>query len=382
MKGHIRQRGPKTWAIKLYLGRDPITGKKKDKWHTFHGSKRDSQAEAARLIHELKTGAYVEPSRLTVADYLEKWLVDHARHNVSAKTFERYTEIVRKHVTPALGNIPLPKLAPLDIQSYYGEALDHGRRDGKGGLSPRTIKHHHRVLSQALRQAVRWRMLVRNPCDAVDPPRPPHQEMSVLDQADAARLVKASEETAIHIPVLLAVTTGMRRGEILALRWRDADLDGAAVSVTQTLEQTASGLSFKAPKTARGRRKISLPSLAVDALRRHKIRQTEERLRMGATYRDHDLVYCGADGTPRNPGDFSKEFARLATKLGMAVRFHDLRHTHISHLLAEGVHPKVASERAGHASVAITLDVYSHVISGLQEDAANRIDAALRSHLG
>ena len=184
------------------------------------------------------------------------------------------------------------------------------------------------------------------------------------------------------MPILLAVTTGMRRGEILALRWKDVDLDAGTLAVQQTLEQTRKGLSFKAPKTARSRRTISLPSLTVEALRRHKVHQAEDRLSSpGIGRAEIDLVSSLRDGSPSSPRALTQEFKRLAKKLGFAVRFHDLRHTHISHLLAEGVHPKVASERAGHASVAITLDTYSHVLPGLQEDAAARIDAALRTHL-
>jgi integrase len=274
-----------------------VGGRRQTRYLTVTGTKRQAAAELTRVLAEVDRGAFVEPNRLTVAEYLERWLLDQARHRVSAKTFERYAEIVRKHLVPALGAQRLAKLTPL------------------------------------------------------------------------------------YMPVLLAATTGMRRGEVLALRWSDLDLDRGVLSVAQTIEQTACGVGFKEPKTERSRRTIALPLLTVDELRRHKLRQTEARLALGPLYVNHDLVCCRPDGRPLSPRAVTKAFAARAAALGLKVRFHDLRHSHISHLLAAGVHPKVASERAGHAGVAITPDTYSHLIPGMQEDAAARIDAALRTHL-
>ncbi len=387
MKGHIRARGKNSWTVKFDVGRDPITGKRLTRWHTVHGGKREAQRKLAELIHAANEGTYVEPTRVTVAEYLGRWLA-HARSRVAARTFERYEEIARKHLVPALGGLRLAKLAPMHVQAYYADALAHGRRRRKdnhdapdAGLSAQTVKHHHRVLSQALRQAVRWQMLGRNPCDAVQAPRPVRRDMRTLDHAQSAALIKAADGRRAYVPVLLALTTGMRRGEILGLRWRDVNLDDAALSVAQTLEQTAAGCALKAPKTPRSRRTITLPTLTVEALRRHKAQQAAQRLRLGPIYRDMDLVCPAEDGNPQSPRALTKTFQRLAAEIGLAVRFHDLRHTHISHLLLAGVHPKVASERAGHASIAITLDVYSHVMPGMQEDAAKRVDAALRKAL-
>lgn len=382
MRGNITRRGKQSWRLKFDAStRDTATGKRDIRYLTVRGTKREAEAELARILSEIEYGTFVEPAKLTVAEYLERWLADQAQHRVSGKTFERYAEIVRKHLVPAIGAHRLGKLAPLHIQEYYGRALTAGRRDGAGGLSAQTVKHHHRILSEALHQAVRWRLLQINPCQFVDPPRPTRREMKIIDPAQMGTLLSAVGTGPMHIPVLLAITTGMRRGEILGLRWRDVRLDDAVLSVTQTLEQTAKGVTFKEPKTERSRRTIALPSLAVDALRRHKAQQAEQRLKLGPIYADHDLICCRTDGTPLSPRAVTKAFAVIASALKLGVRFHDLRHSHISHLLAAGVHPKVASERAGHASVSITLDVYSHVIPSMQEDAAKRIDAALRTHL-
>ncbi|NQV22123.1 MAG: site-specific integrase [Rhodospirillales bacterium] len=378
MKGHIRKRGLKSWAIKVELPRDPVTGKRRTKWHTVRGTKRQAEIELTRLLHEINTGQYAEPSRMSVAQYLEHWLETYAQHNVSGKTFERYEQIVRSHLVPGLGSLKLAHLAPMHVQEYLANGLANGRVDGKGGLSPQSVKHHYRVLSQALRQAVRWQVLARNPCASVDPPRVPRREMAILDHQQAAQLLKSAEPRPEYVAVLLALTTGMRRGEILALRWSDVDLNGRTLAVRQTLEQTRAGLNFKQPKTPRSRRAISLASIAVQALHRHRIAQATERLRLGPAYIDNDLVNARPGGSPMNPHGLTYAFSELAKRNGLSVRFHDLRHTHISHLLAAGVHPKIASERAGHASVSITMDVYSHLMPGLQQEAAERVDAALR----
>ena len=382
MKGHIRQRGPQSWAVVLDLGRD-ASGKRRQKWHTVRGTKKDAQRELARLLHELNTGAYVEPSRMTLSDYLDRWLEDYARPNVSGKTFERYEEIVRLHLKPALGHHTLSKLQPLHIALYYSEALASGRTDGSGGLSARSVLHHHRVLRAALHQAVKWLLLPRNPADAVDPPRPKHREMRALDEAATAKLLRAASESRLSLPVLLAVTTGLRRGEILGLRWQDIDFEKSSLAVRQSLEQTRDGLAFKQPKTSKGRRVVALPGLAVDALKQHKVRQATTKLALGAAYQDHDLVCARDDGSPWPPDTFSSAFVALMRRADVpTVRFHDLRHTHATQLLRQGVHPKVVSERLGHATVGITLDVYSHVLPGMQAEAATRTDAALRAALG
>ena len=394
MKGHIRARGPGSWELKFDGEPDPVTGARKTRYATVRGNKKDAQLELHRLLTQIGDGSFIEPAKVTVSEYLETWLSVH-QHRISAKTFQRYREIVRKHLIPALGAHRLTKLGALHIQAYYGKALTTPRKRTKRGgdvdelapLSAQTIQHHHRILSEALKQAVRLRVIARNPAADVDPPRPVRREMNILDQEQTAKLLKAAEGSAIYIVILIAVTTGMRRGEVLALRWRDIDLTARSLSVTQTLEEThddaghALPLAFKAPKTDRSRRSISLPALTVEALERHHIRQNEGRLKAGPAYDDQGLVCCDALGGLTRPHYVTQAFAKLSAKLGLGVRFHDLRHTHISHLLAAGVHPKVVSERAGHASVAITLDVYSHVIPGMQEDAANKIDAALRTHL-
>jgi integrase len=269
MKGHIRKRGKRSWAVVIDLGRD-ASGKRRQKWHPVRGTKRDAQRELINLLNAIHKGDYVEPSKMTVSEYLDRWLSDYAKLNVSPKTYERYTDIISRNIKPALGEYHLSKLRPLHIQSLYTGALMQGRKDGRGGLTAQTVLHFHRVLRKALQQAVKWQLLARNPTEAVEPPRPQRKEMQVVDEAGTARLLQAVEGARLHMPVLLAVMTGMRRGEILALRWQDTDLEKGQVAVRRSLEQTRDGLRFKQPKTGKGMRSVALPGIAVQALRRHK----------------------------------------------------------------------------------------------------------------
>lgn len=378
MKGHIRKRGRNSWQIFLEMPRS-VHGKRRQRTVTVRGTKRQAEAELARLTNEIATGAFVEPTKMTVSVFLERWLSDYAEIKVSAKTLERYQEIVRRHLVVALGPLRLVDLRPLHIQEYYAAALRSGRVDGRGGLSAQTVLHHHRVLREALQQALRWQLLARNPADAVEPPRPPHRETVVLTDDQTARLIAAAEGNRLWIIVVLAVTLGLRRGEVLALRWQDVDFDRAIAHVRRSLEQARGGLRFKQPKTARGRRAIALPGIALEALRRQRLTQKKERLLFGASYRDQDLICARPHGTPMDPGEVTAAFAALVRKLDIPrIRLHDLRHGHATQLLRQGIHPKVVSERLGHSTTGITLDLYSHVAPDMQDEAARRIDQALR----
>ncbi len=377
MTGSIRRQGKRSWEVRLYLGRGP-DGRRLYRSHTVEGTKRRAQNELNDLLSKLQRGEYVAPSRMTLGEYLERWLTDYARVKVAATTFERYAEIVRVHLAPALGHHAVAKLQPLHIQAYYSHALHQGRRDGRGGLSAQTVLHHHRVLREALQQAVRWQLLARNPADAVEPPRPQRREREVFDQGEVERLLEAAHGTRLAVPVLLAVTTGLRRGEFLGLRWQDVDLDGGKLAVRQSLEQTKAGLAFKPPKTQKGRRVVTLPLMTVEALRRHRAEQAREKLFLGPAYQDHGLVLARVDGRPLDPAGATRAFARLVRRAGVRpISLHGLRHTHATLLLGANVHPKVVSERLGHATVGMTLDTYSHVLPHLQEEAAQKIDALL-----
>jgi len=285
---------------------------------------------------------------------------------------------VHQNIIPLLGAVHLPKLKPVQISDAYAAALAGGRRDDtEGGLSPRTVGHMHRVLKQALGQAVRWELLTRNPADAVDPPKVDWKPMRTYDLPQTAKLIEAVRDTPLLVPTLLAVLCGLRRGEICALRWRHVDLVTGQISVVESLEQTKTGLRFKSPKSGKGRT-VALSTTVVDELRAHRVKRAQDLLKLGVGLSDDDLVLGHEDGSIISPIYISQLWARKIRKTQLAhLRFHDLRHAHATHLLANGVHPKVASERLGHSKVGITLDLYSHVIPGTQEDAAAMIDRAL-----
>ena len=378
MKGHIRERSPGHWAIVIDVS-DSQGGKRKQRWHSFKGTKRQAQIECARLIAELQNGTAVEPSRMTVADFFERW-IEHMRGQVSPRSHERYAEIARKNLAPLLGALTLTKLQPAHISQAYAKALASGRRDGAGGLSPRTVTHMHRVLREALQQAVRWQLLARNPADAVKPPKVERKQMNVLDTDAAVAMIEAARESPLFVPILLGIRCGLRRGEVVALRWRNVDLERGQISVVASTEQTEQGVREKEPKNGKGRT-IVLSATEVEELRTHRARQAEGLLALGVRLTDDHHVVTRADGQPLQPRSLTHAFVKFVRQHGFQIRLHDLRHSHATHMLASGVHPKIAQERLGHSSVGITLDLYSHVLPGMQAEAVSKVDAALRAAL-
>ncbi len=379
MKGHIRERAPGHWAIVIDL-RDPATGKRRRKWHSFAGTKRKAQIECARLISEMQRGTYLEPNKTTIAQFLDLWLAD-VKARVSPKTYERYEQVCHKNIAPLLGAVLLPKLKPAQISEAYAKALASGRRKRTGGLSPRTVHHVHVILKGALAQAVKWEMLVRNPAAGVDAPKVGHATiMQTYDLGQTAELIEAVRGKRIFVPVILAVLCGLRRGEIAALRWRNVNLAGDQLAVVQSAEQTKAGIRYKEPKSGRART-IALSASVVAELKAHRIQQAEELLKLGRRVSDDDFVVAQADGSPLQPHSLGQEWVRfLASSTTLPrIRFHDLRHAHATHLLVSGVHPKVASERLGHSKVGITLDLYSHVLPNMQTDAVALVDDALKA---
>lgn len=378
--GHIRQRSPGSFEVRYELPADPTTSKRRTRTVTVSGSRKDAEKELRRLLRSIDTGEYVEPNSLTVEQYMEQWL-GSVKGQVSPKTHERYAEIVEGFINPALGSHKLNKLMPIHIQNSYTRWESGGRRDGKeGGLSPRSRLHIHRILKSALKAAVQLQLLARNPADSVKPPKQSRKEMATLTAEQSARLLAEIKMTRMYLPTLLALTAGMRRGEILALKWKNVDLDKGLVRVVESLEQTKQQIRFKAPKNDKTR-VITLPSYTVEELKRFKVQQAEELLKLGIA-QNSDGLMCGRyDGDPLMPSSLTHQFARFLKKMKgfPRVRFHDLRHTHATQLLLSGIHPKVAQERLGHSSVMVTLDIYSHVTDSMQNDAATKLDNVFRS---
>ncbi len=379
MPGSIRKRYGGSWTVIVDLGTDPGTGKRRQLWRSVKGTKREAEALLVQLTHERNSGLGRPAGRQTVAQYLERWLDDYVAVSVAPSTASHYREIVRRRMIPALGSVELTELRPQQIQAFYSRLLRDGRANGSGGLSARSVLRFHQVLHAALHHAVRWQLLARNPADAVQPPRAARRELTTISAAQVSELLAAADETPIGPLARLAVMTGMRRGELLGLRWRDVDLDAGMAHVQQTAQRIAGeGWVFRQPKTRLSRRAIALSPATVRILRQQRARQAAERLLAGSAYQDRDLVFASALGTPVEPGTIARTWRRVLDAAGVGhVRWHDLRHAHATLMLSAGIHPKIVSERLGHASVGITLDTYSHVLPGLQAAAAAQLDGLL-----
>lgn len=298
---------------------------------------------------------------LDLGAYLDLWL-SHARGRVRAKTLQGYESMLRLYVRPALGPVPLVELAPMQLQRLYSELL--GR-----GLSGGTVLNTHLVMTQALGQAVRWGYLVANPAAGAQPPRPRRAEGAIVDEALSRKILAAARGTRMQAPAAIAISTGMRRGEILGLRWSDVAADYSAIQVRRSLQQTKQGLVFEAPKTKRSRRSVLLPAFLASYMHA----QREDQL--ARLSEPCEVLVDNGRGQPWNPQSFTPAWSTFLRRSGLPhVRFHDLRHAHATLMLQEGVHPKIVSERLGHASIGITLDTYSHVLPAMQQEAAAAFD--------
>jgi integrase len=379
--GHIRQRSPGSWELRYSTGTDPATGTRRIATATVRGDRKAAERELRRLLRTLDDGSHVDPTRMTLRAWFIQWL-DAVRQEVSPKTHERYSELVTNYLVPALGALPLSKLAPSDIQNAYNGWVTEGRRDGKpGGLSPLTRRYIHVILKSALARAVEQQLLARNPADAFKKrlPKVERKEMVTLTAEESEHLLESIKDTRTYWAVMLALATGMRRGEVLALRWKNVDLERGVLRVVQSLEQTKTELRFKDTKSSQNRA-ITLPAFAIAELRRLKHEQAEELLALGIRQTGETLACCRADGEPLQPRSVTHQFTLLRNRLKdlPRVRFHDIRHSHATQLLADGVHPKVAQERLGHSTITTTMDLYSHVTETMQAEAATRLDAAFQ----
>jgi integrase len=366
---HLRKRGRK-WAVVVYLGRDD-TGKKRYRWYT-HETRKDAEAHMAQLHHQVQVGGGVTSKSIRVRQYLERWLDDVAAGRVRETTLVGYRDIVNRHLVPAMGDIPLLRLTAPQVQGYLTAKL-------REGLAPATVLKHFRVLHRALADAVRYGILARNPCDYVDPPAVQRQEVRVWDEEQIRLFLAEAKRSSPYYPLYLAaVLTGMRQGELLGLRWQDVDLVLGVARVQQSLYRRGKRLWVGPTKTGRGR-PVVLPPVLVEELLALRARQDEMRRVLGDQCEDHGLVFCQANGKPLHAHNIVyRDFRRVIERAGLPrIRFHDLRHCHATHLLRAGVHPKVVQERLGHSQVRVTLDTYSHVLPGLQEEAVRRLERLL-----
>jgi len=368
--GQVVARAEAIWLVRVFLGRD-ARGRRRYHNKTVHGTKKDAQRYLTKAQRDNDLGQFVEPSDRPLGTFLQEWLAGAAAARVTAKTAADYASLLRLHVTPVLGDRKLSQLGSADIQKLYTGMLEQK-------LSARTIRYTHAVLNSALKQAVKWGLLSRNPAEAVDLPRKDQREMKVLSPEQAGAFLTAAKDDRWHALWHLLLVTGMRPGEALALRW--SDLDGQKVRIQRNLVRHADGRwELKEPKTKRGRRTVSIPPATATLLQQHRHAQLTKRLKAGPGYVDQEFVFAAANGSPLDWRILvQRHFNRVLKSAGLPrIRPYDLRHTTATLLLADGENVKVVSERLGHASAALTLDVYSHVLPDMQHRAAERMGRLL-----
>ena len=369
--GSVRERSKGRWEVR-YDGPLDDSGKRKTVSESVRGSRRDAERVLRQRLGVVEDGSYVPGSRDSVAEFIARWFVTYANTNTAPSTQRGYEGCIRRYITPALGSIPLQKLRPQDIQGLYAALLDRG-------LSAQTVILTHRVLRQALNHAVKWGDLVRNPADATTPPRREVKELKMWPVETINTFLNVAKDSQYGDLYHLALLTGLRRSELLGLQWASVDLKGASLRVVRALHRiNGIGLVIGQPKTNKSRRSIALSPATVGLLKRILVAHIENKLAAGPAWNDGDLVFAQADGKPLHPDKVSNTFRAIVVEEELPhLTLHGLRHAHATLMLLAGVHPKIVSERLGHASVSITLDIYSHVIEGMQEEAVEALDAVL-----
>lgn len=368
--GQIIAKGERTWLVRWFEGREG--GRRKYRSHTVHGTKKDAQAYLNGVLRDRDLGTYVPPTRETLDEFLDRWMSNTHKQRVAATTYRKDEGLLKRYIRPTLGAKRLAALSPADLQDRYAEL---GER-----LSPKTIRDAHTLLAAALRQAVNWNMLARNPADAVDVPRVRRAEMHALDGAQARALLKAADGNALHPILTLALDTGARPEEYLGLGWEDFDQKRGAVTIRRALiHRTGGGWYFADTKTAASRRTIEVSAGTVAVLVAHRKVQATYMMRRRDRWQDNGLIFCSRDGVPLNYRNLQPRFKDLLAAAGLPkeVRLYDMRHTCATLLLAAGVNPKVVAERLGHTGMTTLLRTYAHVLPGMQATAADRMGAFL-----
>lgn len=369
-QGTIRERSPGSYELRYSLGRDAVTGKRKTAAVTYKAkTKKDAERELRRLLAAVDDGSHVDPSRLTVREWLIGQWLGYVKAEVGPATYDKYEDIVTRRLLPQFGNVPMSKLTANTIQAAISEWTQEG-------LSAATVRLAYRVLHTALARAVELQIVARNPAAVLRRrlPKGERAEMATLFPEQVQLLLNEVRGSDLYWPVMLSLATGMRRGEVLALKWGAVDLDKGTVLIREARVRLRRGTATRPPKSGKARM-VTLPAYAVDELRERRLEQAEQLLRLGVRVGPDTYVCARADGSPMGLDRVSNDFLTVTRRLGLNVHFHSLRHSHATALLLAGVHPKVAQERLGHASIRMTMDVYSHVVERLNDDAADKINA-------
>ena len=367
--GRLISRGSRTWLVRISLGRDPETGIRKYHNKTVRGSFREAQTYLSGKLQEREIGRLPRAAAISLNQYLDQWLTMAAKPRLRPKSYTDYEALLRLHIRPVLGTRPLGAIVQFDIQSIYAQMFERG-------LSARTIEYTNAVLQSAFRQAVRWKMLVEDPCVGVDLPRMNRREMEALSVEECRRFLAGARETEWFALYALALTTGMRPSEYLALKWGDIDWQRGAASVCRTIQHSKAGWLFDDTKRKRSRRVVKLQDFVLNALR--GLRNPQLLATDAGCQVEHELIFRSGTGSPLRQRNVKTEFRRLLEAAGIRrIRLYDLRHTAATLAVAAGVSVKVISDQLGHASISFTLERYSHVLPSIQDEAAARVERML-----
>ncbi|MFW6265036.1 MAG: tyrosine-type recombinase/integrase [Bacillota bacterium] len=374
---HLRKRGEKKWQICIDTGLDPKTGKRKRMYKTVNGTKKQAEKIMHKLAVKYEEDGFIKPKKINVKEYFLKWLKEYCKNNVGTRTYQDYEGVIKNHVIPYLGKLQLKDLQQRHIIKYQNDKLEDGRLDGKGGLSKRTVQNHHRIMSEALKHAVfPYKYIKNNPCEGVKAPSPDDTDIYPLSYEEADNFlnyVHIKYTYVIYALFYLALYTGLRRSEFMALRWRNIDLNNNRLHVIEAVEEIPDeGLVYGDTKNEASIRPVDFDEDVGEVLQNLKKKYLKN-------YGIDNLLFLDEDGSAIRPDYITKLFRKIADKLELFnTRLHDLRHTHATWLLQAGVNPKIVQERLGHASITTTLKIYSHVIPSMQKDAVKKLKKSLK----
>jgi integrase len=370
MRGSIVKKGNKYYIV---LDVYDASGKRKRKWYSGFDKKSDAEKALPELLKKAQAGLLLEPQKMTLGEFLQEWLWTQCEPRLSKTTLEGYKLHVEKYIVPALGKIPLQKLHPMQLNKFFSNLLQEGR------LSSTTVRNIYRTLSSALNYAARMQLIERNPLQFVNCPKKQKTPGKALELEDLIQIMQAARGTEFEVPIHLAAALGLRRGEILGLRWSDVNLQKGYLEIRRALARVPGEIFFKEPKTEESQRKMYLPDGLIVLLKAHRKKQMEIKLFLGPEYKDYSLVVCRQNGEPWNPSTFTKRFQEFIEKNNLPrIRFHDLRHTNSTLLMGYGkLSPKIVADWLGHSTTAITEEVYTHVNDAMKKEAADIIERLL-----